>query len=66
MCASYHGKACGFSFADGHSEIKRWKDARILPVLRPNVALALNVNLGPNNADFRWLAHKAAGVNHYP
>ena len=25
--ASYHNGACGFSFADGHSEIKRWKSA---------------------------------------
>ena len=23
--ASFHGKACGFGFADGHSEIKKWK-----------------------------------------
>jgi prepilin-type N-terminal cleavage/methylation domain-containing protein/prepilin-type processing-associated H-X9-DG protein len=23
--ASFHGKACGFGFADGHSEIKAWK-----------------------------------------
>jgi len=23
--ASYHNKACGFSFADGHSEIKKWQ-----------------------------------------
>jgi prepilin-type N-terminal cleavage/methylation domain-containing protein/prepilin-type processing-associated H-X9-DG protein len=26
--ASYHNGACGFSFADGHSEIHSWKDAR--------------------------------------
>jgi prepilin-type N-terminal cleavage/methylation domain-containing protein/prepilin-type processing-associated H-X9-DG protein len=25
---SYHNGACGFSFADGHSEIHSWKDAR--------------------------------------
>jgi prepilin-type N-terminal cleavage/methylation domain-containing protein/prepilin-type processing-associated H-X9-DG protein len=25
--ASYHNDACGFSFADGHSEIKKWKSA---------------------------------------
>ena len=25
--ASFHGKACGFGFADGHSEIKKWKCA---------------------------------------
>jgi prepilin-type processing-associated H-X9-DG protein len=31
--ASYHGKACGLSFADGHSEIHRWKDDRTMPRL---------------------------------
>jgi prepilin-type processing-associated H-X9-DG protein len=25
--ASYHGGACGFSFADGHAEIHAWRDA---------------------------------------
>ncbi len=24
--ANYHNGACGFSYADGHSEIKKWKD----------------------------------------
>jgi len=24
--ASYHNGACGFTFADGHSEIKKWLD----------------------------------------
>jgi len=24
----YHNNACGFAFADGHSEIHKWKDAR--------------------------------------
>ena len=27
MPANYHNGACGFSFADGHSEIKKWKSA---------------------------------------
>jgi len=26
--ASYHDGACGFSFADGHSEVHKWKDNR--------------------------------------
>jgi prepilin-type N-terminal cleavage/methylation domain-containing protein/prepilin-type processing-associated H-X9-DG protein len=26
MPANYHNGACGFSFADGHSEIRKWKD----------------------------------------
>jgi prepilin-type processing-associated H-X9-DG protein len=25
--ASYHNGACGFSFADGHAEIHKWKSA---------------------------------------
>ena len=29
--ASYHNNACGFAFADGHSEIKRWRDKRTMP-----------------------------------
>jgi prepilin-type N-terminal cleavage/methylation domain-containing protein/prepilin-type processing-associated H-X9-DG protein len=28
--ASYHNGACGISFADGHAEIKRWRDANVL------------------------------------
>ena len=28
--ANYHNGACGFSFADGHAEIKKWKDPNTL------------------------------------
>lgn len=32
--ASYHNGACGFSFADGHSEIRKWKSkTSIYPVM---------------------------------
>ena len=31
--ASYHNRACGISFADGHSEIHRWKDGTTMPPL---------------------------------
>jgi len=31
--ASFHNRACGFSFADGHAEIKKWQSARsVYPV----------------------------------
>jgi prepilin-type N-terminal cleavage/methylation domain-containing protein/prepilin-type processing-associated H-X9-DG protein len=32
--ASYHNGACGFSFADGHSEIKRWIEPSTLQPIR--------------------------------
>jgi len=30
--ANYHGGACGFAFADGHSEIHKWKDPKTLAI----------------------------------
>jgi prepilin-type N-terminal cleavage/methylation domain-containing protein/prepilin-type processing-associated H-X9-DG protein len=50
--ASYHNKAAGFAFADGHSEIHRWRDARTFPPIR--TGLPLNV-LSPNNPDVTWM-----------
>jgi prepilin-type N-terminal cleavage/methylation domain-containing protein/prepilin-type processing-associated H-X9-DG protein len=63
--ASYHNNAGSFSFADGHSEIHRWKDPRTMPVLHPGQYLTLNVSL-PGDGDVLWLAQHAAGVASYP
>ncbi|HPY32034.1 MAG TPA: prepilin-type N-terminal cleavage/methylation domain-containing protein [Verrucomicrobiota bacterium] len=52
--ASYHGSAGGLSFADGHSEIKRWRDGRTMPPLRRGMGLPLRV-ASPNNEDVFWL-----------
>jgi prepilin-type processing-associated H-X9-DG protein len=35
MPANYHHGACGFSFADGHAEIKKWRDPDSLAVHVP-------------------------------
>jgi prepilin-type N-terminal cleavage/methylation domain-containing protein/prepilin-type processing-associated H-X9-DG protein len=32
--ASYHNGACGFSFADGHAEIHKWRDANSKPPIQ--------------------------------
>jgi prepilin-type processing-associated H-X9-DG protein len=50
--ASYHGGACGFAFADGHSEIHKWRDPRTTPPLRSG--LPLNIP-SPNNQDVFWM-----------
>jgi prepilin-type processing-associated H-X9-DG protein len=63
--ASYHNNAGGFSFADGHSEIHRWKDPQTMPVLHPGQYLTININL-PGDVDVLWLAQHAAGVASYP
>jgi len=54
--ASYHNKACGFSFADGHSEVHRWLSPNNIQPLRylDWTSLIPNLTPGRNDADLRW------------
>jgi prepilin-type N-terminal cleavage/methylation domain-containing protein len=52
----YHHFACGFSFADGHSELKRWRDPRTMPPLTIGAnPLFSQFTASPNNVDIAWL-----------
>jgi prepilin-type N-terminal cleavage/methylation domain-containing protein len=51
---SYHHRAGGLSFADGHSEIKRWRDDRTMPPLVKNKGI-LDIYSSPNNPDVLWI-----------
>ncbi|MDB6122277.1 MAG: xcpT 2 [Pedosphaera sp.] len=56
--ASYHNGACGFSFADGHTEIKKWLDANsVQPVFRINPS-AGNQKSSPR--DILWLQQRTS------
>jgi prepilin-type N-terminal cleavage/methylation domain-containing protein/prepilin-type processing-associated H-X9-DG protein len=57
--ASYHNGAGGLSFADGHSEIKRWNDPRTAPKLKSGEALPLN-QPSPGNPDVEWLQERSS------
>ncbi len=57
MPASYHGRAGGFSFADGHSELRRWLDARTMPL--PNKNGLPSPIASANNRDVAWMQDKA-------
>jgi hypothetical protein len=52
--ASYHHLAGGLSFADGHSEIHRWRDARTMPSLVRD-GLVPDQFPSPYNPDIIWL-----------
>lgn len=52
---TYHHKACGFSFADGHSEIRKWRDPRTTPPLMKGQARPPTDLQSPNNPDVAWL-----------
>ena len=58
--ASYHGKAAGILFADGHAEIKHWRDPRTTPPLSKQKEITLDV-ASPNNPDVAWLQERSSG-----
>jgi len=57
--ASYHGGAGGLSFADGHAEIKHWKDPRTKPPLVKGAWTPTYITM-PNNADIAWLQERCS------
>jgi len=52
--ASYHNGATSFAFADGHSEMHRWRRQETKPPSMPDAA-ALPMNTAPNDEDLDWL-----------
>jgi len=55
--ASYHNNACGFSFADGHSEIHHFVDSRTMPPLHANLTTSVTM---PNNPDVYWIQERCS------
>jgi prepilin-type N-terminal cleavage/methylation domain-containing protein/prepilin-type processing-associated H-X9-DG protein len=56
--AARHGNAGGLSFADGHSEIKRWTDKNVL-----NPPRFVGFTGDPSSGDSAWLHQRATSVN---
>jgi prepilin-type N-terminal cleavage/methylation domain-containing protein/prepilin-type processing-associated H-X9-DG protein len=49
-----HNNACGFSFADGHAEIKKWRDPALL-TKQGNARVP-----APNSRDLEWLMERTS------
>ena len=57
---SYHNRACGFSFADGHAEIKRWLDDRTMPPIQKGGSWnATEYVPSPRNQDIFWMQERS-------
>ena len=56
--ASYHNGACGFSFADGHAEIRKWLGGTIKAPARYTATMALNVPAKDSARDVLWMADR--------
>ena len=57
--ASYHNGAGGLSFADGHSEIHKWRDPRTTPQVKKGQLIPIQIS-SPNNLDMEWLMERAS------
>ena len=57
-----HAGACGFSFSDGHSEIKKWKDSRSTSrVMLATYLYGFSFGVTqPNNLDIAWLQERTS------
>lgn len=57
--ASYHNGSCGFSFADAHSEYRRWQEPTTTPILKPGEHLPLGSKYTTwNDRDMAWLTQR--------
>jgi prepilin-type N-terminal cleavage/methylation domain-containing protein len=53
---TYHNMACGFAFADGHSEIHKWQDPRT------KLKGGASTMTQKNNPDIDWMANHASAL----
>jgi type II secretory pathway pseudopilin PulG len=53
-----HDRADSLSFADGHCELRRWKDTRTAPPKINGQSYPPYTTPSPNNADIRWLQER--------
>jgi len=63
--ANYHNRASGLSFADGHSEIHKWRDPRTTPPKGKGGGASLATEPpipSPDNQDVYWLGVRTTGL----
>jgi prepilin-type processing-associated H-X9-DG protein len=60
--ATYHGGGGGFTFADGHSEIRKWKDGRTVspPMLATYTRRFPYAQSQPNSPDIQWVQDRTS------
>jgi len=65
--ATYHNGACGFSFADGHSEIHKWKSCMATPAARKVSTVTYNngaiYGIPGLDQDIKWMSFRGGRVS---
>ncbi len=58
--ASSHNGACGFAFADGHSEIHKWLDPRTRMPIRYLTWDQIGFDVGQDSRDLKWIVERTS------
>ena len=58
--AKYHGNACGFAFADGHSEIHKWMRPEAIKAVSFTTLGSGDKGISANNPDVLWVAKRTS------
>ena len=59
--STLHGGGCGFTFADGHAEIHKWKDPRTLALKATYTSTSTGHGASqPNNRDIMWIQDRSS------
>ncbi len=64
--AVYHDGACGISFIDGHSEIKKWRDPVLLAVTSMKDTGSWAAGPSKFEPDVLWLSHRSTALKTEP
>ena len=62
--ANYHNAAGGFAFADGHSEIHKWKGSNAQPrAIKVNQHTSPDVPAKAGDVDIHWMSYHGGRVS---
>jgi len=64
--AARHGRVGTLTFADGHAELRKWRDPRTSPRARNLGDFNQAPRVTPNNPDFQWLWERMNGPFPFP
>jgi prepilin-type processing-associated H-X9-DG protein len=64
--AVYHDGACGLSYCDGHSEIKKWRDSYLLSINNMNDTGNWAGGDTKYTPDVLWLSHRSTALKSEP
>ncbi len=57
-----HGNACGFAFADGHSEIKKWQDSRTVAMAKKGNENGIVQETHADSKDAKWIVDRTSAL----